>query len=810
MSNEEILEQNIWFKTLKVILYALLATPLLIWSIFLFPFITTKVLYLRILIEAAIVIYIPLAVKFPSLRPRWNGLTIAVWAYMAVLLATSAFGLNFGKSLMGTVERGEGIVTMLHFAAYFTMLPGVFRSKTSWQKYFTAAVVVIVFAGLIGLVQLACDETATNGLCGMVPPTQGARISATIGNAAFYAGFMLFGLFMSLYLAWGELATDRKSLWRGALWFAGGIVAFFIVGREILGSSIFASMLMTGFALGSTLYGTYRLLIESKWSYLAAAAFCLYILVETQTRGAAIGAYLGLLALAGYLALRGANKRGRALAAAAAILMLIPPMLIFTNASLLPDFLEKVPVVRRLSTISMNDITTQSRFDTWRASWNGFEDRFLTGYGYENFNIAFNKYFPARIFKDAGSQVWFDRAHSVLFDILVASGILGLAAYGAIFLFALSYLYSRFARSFGASDQKLYLTLAVLLLAYLLQNMFVFDTHATYLIFFAVLGHIAFLKREAESSPPPAGTVPAIGPVLPGILAAVMLVVVYFVNLEPAIANIRATEAIKFAKLKEYRKVSDQFKLALSYGTYMDEEIRQRMVDYAGEAVNSGQLSEREDSDLYKFVMGEIEKNIKGSPHDVKNYLYLMNIYNTIAVNQPGFADKVLELGEQAVKLSPTRPHVYFEMGQGAFSKKEFDRGLDFFRKAIELNPQPRETQFNYLLALIYARRDDLVAGQRELMARQLGDFSPNEYIAIARGYARAGNNQKIIDTFKESAAVYPDNSDLYAQLAGAYGNVCDIANARAAAYAAAKISPDLASAVDQFILQTEQNCEKK
>src|SRR3989344_6707386 len=162
MSNGSGLETNIWFRVLRGIMYALLVTPLLLWSIFLFPFITTKVLYLRFLVEAAVLIYVPLAIKFPQLRPKWNGLTIAVWAYMAILIITSIFGVNFSKSFMGTVERGEGIVTMLHFAAYFTMLPAILRSKADWRKYFALALGVIVFTGLIGLVQLHCTDPDGN------------------------------------------------------------------------------------------------------------------------------------------------------------------------------------------------------------------------------------------------------------------------------------------------------------------------------------------------------------------------------------------------------------------------------------------------------------------------------------------------------------------------------------------------------------------------------------------------------------------------------------------------------------------------
>src|SRR3989344_1130704 len=187
MSNGSGLETNIWFRVLRGIMYALLVTPLLLWSIFLFPFITTKVLSLRVLVEAAVLIYVPLAIKFPQLRPKWNGLTIAVWAYMAILIITSIFGVNFSKSFMG----------------------------------------------LIGLVQLHCTDPDGNaisgGICDLVPPNQGARISATIGNASFFAAYLLFGIFLSLYRGMDRSEKSRRDIVWGGVCLATGAIFFWIV-----------------------------------------------------------------------------------------------------------------------------------------------------------------------------------------------------------------------------------------------------------------------------------------------------------------------------------------------------------------------------------------------------------------------------------------------------------------------------------------------------------------------------------------------------------------------------------------------------
>lgn len=745
MENGGNFEQTFSFKALRVILYALLLTPLWIASIFLFPFITTKILYFRILVEAALFFYIILALRYPELRPRWNLLNGAVWIYVAVLLFTSAIGLNFYRSFWGNIERGEGIVTIMHFAAYFTMLPAVLRSQTDWYRYLLGAVTVTLLSALYGLAQLF-------GLP-FVIHAGATRISGTIGNASFFAAFMLFGIFLSLYL---QKHAPSK-------------------GHRIYLWSIFI--------------------------------FELVILFQSRTRGA-------LLAAAGAFGLyfvvnvfKSQSKRLRIASLAGLILLVAGAGLIYANRN--SQFVASNNTLYRLATISRSDITTQSRLDTWQASWRGWQDRLLFGYGYENYNIAFNKYFPARIFKDQGSQVWFDRAHNIIFDQGVTSGIIGLLFYLAILGIAAYFLLRLYRAAKGPTMQKAVLVLFLLLGAYFFQNLFVFDTQATYLMFFLLLAYIVFLHNEAFPKVATSSVRPVrIGAFASGGIALVLLVAGYFVNLQPARANIATTNGIKVAKLKEYRSVREIFERALAHGTYMDEEIRQRLVDYGNEAVASGQLSPQESADLRSYVQSELHKSIERAPHDVKNYLYLMNVLNQ-GIIDPRDADEVLSIGEEAVALSPTRPQIYFELGQSAFSKQDFELGLSYFRKAIELNPEPKESHFNYLLAAILASRLDIAAEEERVITEELQyKFTVENYTALARVYYQIRNLPKVLESYQKATELQPENPDLRARLAAVYGELCDIEQARAQVFKVIELNPSFTLQGQHFLRQLEQKCK--
>ena len=725
---------------MKVILYALLLTPLWVWSVFLFPFITTKILYLRLLVELALVIYIPLAFKYPELRPRWNWLTKMVLIYFGIVLVTSITGVNFFKSFCGTIEPRHGIVTMLHFLAYFLMLPAVFRSKKDWYWYLFSAVTVTAISGLYGVAQLL-------NLPIVVQPGI-ARVSSTIGNASFFGAFMLFGMFLSWHLA-----RETKSAWQ-------------------------------------------------KWYLYGVFAFELVILYQTQTRGALLGA---VAAFGIYFLLnlwRSPKRKVKIASVAFLVLLILAGVGVYAGRN--SNFIRSHNTLARLATISRSDITTQSRLDTWNASWKGWKDRFVLGYGYENYNIAFNKYFPARIFKDQGSQVWFDRAHNIFFDVAVTSGIFGLLAYLGIFAAALITLFKLFRSPKYGNSQNLVI-LGVLLVAYFFQNLFVFDTQATYLMFFIVLAYIVHLEHEYLATAQKSARVLDWGYLPPVAVAIVMVVAAYFLNWKPAMANYHTTIGIKLSRGGQYRQVMDSFKTALSYGTYMDEEIRQKLVDFVNEGAASGTLTAAEKKEYYNFVIAELRKSIARSRRDVKNYLYLMSVHSTSS----GSADEALALGQRALELSPTRPQIYYEMGQAAFLKNDPDTGLEYFRKGVELNPEPKESHFNYLLAAIIAKKPDLARQEIDEITKRGYSFDANNYVSLARAYFQTGDKQQAIAFYKQALALSPGNIDLHARLAAIYGDLCDLASAKAEVDAAVSLDSRFAQEGREFLAEVAQKCKK-
>lgn len=726
-------ETNNWYKILRVALYAVLLTPLWISAAFLFPFITTKILYFRFLIELALLLYLPLAWRYPEIRPSRSPILLAVWAYIGLVFLTSLVGLNFARSFWGTIERGEGVVTLLHFAAYLTMLSGVWRDRRQWYWYLFGAVSVSAVTGLYAFLQILGAP--------VVAHAGEARISGTIGNPAFFAAYLMFGLFLSLHLI-------RQS---GHLW-----------QRRCLWTVFWGELLLL-------------FLTQTRGAVLATAA--------------AFGAYFLLMLI------RDQSKKKKMLATAGlCLLLLVGGFLVFARGT---DAVQWNGTLKRLATISPQDTTTQSRLDAWRASWHGWRDQLWIGYGYENYNIAFNKYFPPRIFKDHGSQLWFDRAHNVVFDVGTTSGIVGLVAYLGIFAAAL-----------GACVRRRELWLGLLLAAYFLQNLFVFDTQATYLMFYLVLGFLAFRDsdlKQSASSGSPVGVFKKLGISLVILLA---LPVAYFVNIKPAFANRAAVTAIKAGQRGEFLYARERFAHALSYDTYMDDEIRLRLADHALAAAQSGQLSKEEMIDLYQFTIAELRTSVRNSPHDARLHAYLVTVMNRAYPVLPDLAEETVQLARNALSLSPDRQQILFEVGQALMNTKDEEGTIRALVKAVELSPQVKESRFNLLIAAIMLGREEVEREQKEWLL-QGGRLAAADYLTMGSAYHLIGEKQKVVESYRAAVDLEPENPELRSKLAAAYGLLCDTAKAQAEVAAVVRLMPEYRKSASQFLQELAKNCGK-
>jgi len=454
--------------------------------------------------------------------------------------------------------------------------------------------------------------------------------------------------------------------------------------------------------------------------------------------------------------------------------------------------------LRRLTTISTTDITSQSRLLGWQAAWQGWQDRFLFGYGYENYNVAFNKYFPVPIYRDPGSQIWFDRVHNIVFDQAVAGGIFGLLAYLSILGFAVWFLWKQRNRySIGA------FILIALLAGYFAQNFFVFDTLGTYILFYSVLGFIAYLSLSNEKIPDNAlkKDVSQPRPFFVIILALALIFSIYIFNLKPAVANTVAVKGLSYSYNNMHKEAVAEFKKSLNYKTYQAPEIRQNLVSVVIKAFQSGKLSQTENKENFDFAIEEIEKNLKMAPLNARHYMFAMTLYSAGAAFDVSRYDIVLQLGQKALDLSPGRAQTYYIMGQASVSQGKFEQGLEYFKKAVELNPKVIESRWNLAAAYIITGHEEL-ADEEFAQMEKLGFnyYSMNNLQRLIRSYLIRKNFKKIAFLYEAMIELQPNSADLYARLAATYKEIGEIEKARQTVQRAVELDPSFKEEAEMFL----------
>jgi tetratricopeptide (TPR) repeat protein len=203
-----------------------------------------------------------------------------------------------------------------------------------------------------------------------------------------------------------------------------------------------AAVLLGPIAVAATA-GSRRIAIPT--GALAAVA-----LIASGARAAWVGA---LVAGAAWLVVRGAPKRLGALLGAVAIAAVFA----FGVAGRVPDL------------ISDRDGGARGRLDEWRVATRVIEQRPLLGVGPEGYRIAFGRQVDTAYEQRHGRDPLPDRAHSAILDVVATTGVLGALVY-----VALLGLVGRGAIRALRSGSTLYAAMAIGLIGYIAQSLFLF------------------------------------------------------------------------------------------------------------------------------------------------------------------------------------------------------------------------------------------------------------------------------------------------------------------------------------------------
>jgi O-antigen ligase len=153
---------------------------LLVFSGFLFPYISSKQLPFNILMEILAAIWLVFIWRYREFRPRLNLMIYGLLAYLAAILVSCFTGVDFNLSFWGDIERLLGFFHVFHFLIFFFILITVFRTWKEWRALLFSSVVVAVIVSLWGLL--------------------GKNAYSTIGNTAYVSGYLIFNLFFSALL----------------------------------------------------------------------------------------------------------------------------------------------------------------------------------------------------------------------------------------------------------------------------------------------------------------------------------------------------------------------------------------------------------------------------------------------------------------------------------------------------------------------------------------------------------------------------------------------------------------------------------
>jgi O-antigen ligase len=241
-------------------------------------------------------------------------------------------------------------------------------------------------------------------------------------------------------------------------------------------------------------------------------AFLIFF-VLSQTRGAFLGLGAAVVVFFVYLAFSRPKLRKTAAIVLAALILLTGIAFHYRDK----PFIQRLPGSRVLY-FSLSEDSAKTRFWTWGSAWEGFRERPLLGWGLENFSTVFDKYFNIRHFvPGTNTETWFDRAHSIIFDYLTETGILGFLSYLAIFVvfywqFFRHRLRARIGIAEQAPDAKRQISAAkeqssvgdalifAMPIGYLVQGLILFDVLPIYINLFLFLAFSNFILNRVNES----------------------------------------------------------------------------------------------------------------------------------------------------------------------------------------------------------------------------------------------------------------------------------------------------------------------
>ena len=697
-----------WLKAITYIgVYGGLLLPLAFFPVVIFPFVFSKLIFFQVLIGVTFPAYVALAWAEPEYRPKLTPLLWAILAYFAAVALSVAFAADPMRAWWGNQERMNGLFTLLHFLAWCLMTTGLIRTWNQWKKLLMYEIVISGVMGIISMLQIPFPNLLSF-------PVSGDRVGGLLDNPIYMAAYQIFNLFF-IALLWLRYVSKSTKIW---------LVVFAIL---------------------------------DVGAFLAA-----------QTRGALVGVAAGLVVFCVTFALMTKSKKTKIAIFAPLALLIVGYGLLFSarNTSFVQHSV--------LSRFTNFNETVDTRLIAWSIAWQGFQERPLTGWGFDNFHILFNLKYNPRSLEFSYYETWFDRAHNTVMDALSMTGIPGTLTFFGIFG-ALFYMVFR-AYKKGWIDNRTASIFYALPVAYFVQNLFVFDQPAGFTMSFLLYALVMRAtmgpdtSATAPSATPSAGAkeVPWIGF---AILQLASLLVVWSYSVQPAKASYLTIMSNNYFSAGYYPQA---FALAQSAATistpYIDEQSFLQARNLITLLSNGSLKNVPNWKEWHDLILTKTTQQLIDHPLDTHSLFIYARFLDSFSSEVP--EDKALSEKEYlaAIKTSPKRQQLYFNLGRFYLQNGQKQKGVDMFKQAESFDPNVGEAHWYVGVAEFYDL-DQKADGAKEMQAAEKSKVpyalqNVQEALTLSGGYDYLKDKEDFLLTLNKLPSLTGGSVEMYLQFA--------------------------------------------
>lgn len=436
-------------------------------------------------------------------------------------------------------------------------------------------------------------------------------------------------------------------------------------------SRVFSTFGNTNFFAGYLLlviFTTLSLFVPEKrraWKLGFAAAFLLETtaLIFTFSRAAYIGVFAGSLVFLILLPRASQKFKVATIMGLAAIILSAGIIQISGHG----EFVKKIsPNIydRFLSPFSTNALVY--RLEAWQAGARSIRDRPLFGWGPENFLIAYHANYKGVQNNKSFAGMWFDRAHNILVEIAVTSGIAGLITFLAFYISLIAKNVRVVYSSASYGTRLLCAGAAATFIASFINNLFNFYTPAAFLYFTVLAAWTASVPRQKTQTAktlPQSASLPNSAVAAGGAVLALLLILFALgrVHIPVLLANYNLNQGTFIFKQNPSRAFQYLENGLRRDAPMITPYIRTRYAEFLLEHAEREKLLAHPEQARAELAKGLalIEKNINGEfPLSLEDYIDGAMIASSLYEFNKDYKEKADAFWDRAIELSPSFPAI--------------------------------------------------------------------------------------------------------------------------------------------------------